>query len=163
MHNHLEQGQQTMALRPNLIYAFQIALLEHRHTHLFTTIYGSLTLQSRVKTVVEKTTRPASVCRPQLLLPSSSTTSHQETITTVDLDSLRRHTKGPQSLDNYLDSSPPLPRGQPFTFCEAHSLPTLRDIFYSCQMAARAQGCLAAKSNHLTFELVSFAQMPDLF
>lgn len=92
-------------------------------------------LQSKVKRLVEKTTRPASVCRPEPLLLSSFAISHWGTTTFSDLDSPRRHLNWPCCLDNDSDSSLPLRRGQTFIISGAHSLLTPRHFFYldSCQ------------------------------
>lgn len=56
-----------------------------------------------------------------------------------DLDSPRKYLNWPKPLDNDSDSSPPLWRSQPFTFCEAQSLPTPGGLSYPWLKAASSQ------------------------
>lgn len=99
--------------------------------------------------------------RPALRLPSPSTTSHRQTAASRDLVSPRRYLSWPQPLDNDSNSSPTPWRGRPaFHLQGAHSLPTPRDTFYSCRVAARSQGCPAAKSSH-SFSPVDLLVLPS--
>ncbi|XP_027952464.1 basic proline-rich protein-like [Eumetopias jubatus] len=102
-------------------------------------------------------------------LPPPSTARHRRPAACGDLGSARKYLSGPWPLDGDSSSSPPPTpggAGQPLACSGTRSPPPPRDLFCSCQVAARSRGCLAAKSSHsFSFSCgpVRFAQNPVLF
>lgn len=129
MHNALEQvvGKlQPPGWIPSMLS--WIVSFEHSRTHLFITAYGSLMLQRKVKSLVEKSITPASVCRSGLSL------HHQPPHPTRRPPHLAIWTSAGSiwtglSLRTMIQTPCHPPRSQPLTFRAAHSLSTPRNLF----------------------------------
>lgn len=139
-----------------------IVSFEHSHPHLFITTYGSLMLQMKVKSLLEKSSTPASVCRSGLSLhhqPPHPTrrppylaiwTSTGSIWTGLSLWTMIQTPCHPpkEPASHLLCSRFSLHSQEPFL--------VLADGFWSPRV-------LSSQTGHFTFESVSFAQIPDLF